>query len=612
MAANTATAQSGNFFPSSDPLLDKDILTPSPWAGSLHELESSNPLLVPCLKQAASPRAKSHGTVMFASTATLTIPPNHASTIKLTGSETKVSAVSAPRTKTSFQLAYPPPSGNSVIGRQRLRVRPRVLLQLHHISASTRPTPALDVLPAIAFAPVLARKFPTILKEKTGLGPNDLVVVSSEEYNTSVVGKTDKSKDLDDGGSEAQEVVATICQLPKDDAGSHGKAEICLGQGPAWLAKSMPNGCYDFVAVNDEGQQTTVRWVPRVGPSRRRSTSSQGSSAAAPRERKFNFSIINAATRRHPVIATLTCGALDILDKYPSLSASSAGYPPSSLNQVSPSADTEKPISESPETHGPTMIDTEDSLRSLIVVTGVWIAFQENWSRSIIFDDHSASLLSSPPVSPTPRRCVSMRARRGAKSSTNSSDSQSLHLVSLSSEPNRVVHTRFDKLQRAPASASSVPQPNGRIELSGLHPRRANSTGSALIQRANKRTGPDTFKTSHRDPLMLVKEGDGKDNSTTTVIRGGKVATIAHKSATLMSLGDGMLQEKAEATHRSPLDVKLDLEGSESWTPLGERKRSLVKEVGIHRGGPSELPENRRWGKIKGLFHIHKSKGNIC
>ncbi|KAI9717166.1 MAG: hypothetical protein M1812_004914 [Candelaria pacifica] len=601
MAANAAAAHSFDFFSAYNSTSNKDILASGPWTDPLHELKTSSPLLLPCSKRDTSPSTKSHGTVMLARTGDVTVLSSDASTTKLTGLETKFSAVSTARTKTSFQLAYPPPARNSVVGRQRLKARPRLLLQLHHISASTRPTPALDVLPAIAFASVLARKFPAILKGKHGLGPNDLVIVGSEEYNTSGAGRNDGSNDASDCRAEAREVVATICQLPKDDVGLHGNTVICLEQGPSWVAKAMPNGCYDFVAVDNQGQQTIVRWVSRIVPSRRRSSASQSNSDAAPSERKFSFSIIDATTRRHPIIATLTRNALDILDEYPDLS--STAYPPSSLKRAFSSVGTGGPISNSSESHGRPMINTEDSLRRLIVVTGVWVAFREKWSKSFQYDDHIGSTVPSSPCSPSSRRCPSLSMSCRATSRTKSCDLQSHHLSGLHSESSSIARTDFDKLQGAPASASSVPRSNGWVERSGLHPRRANSTGSAFIQRANGLAGSANYKVSYRDPRMLVKEGDCEDNSMITWSRGNKVATACH-SATLMPLVAGALQKNEEAMPQSSFGHNTD-------QTFPREKAMSMKEVGIHRDGKLELPEHRRWARIKGLFQMNPKRNKV-
>ncbi len=611
VAANTTTVHSDDFFSPCNIVPNKDTLTYSPWTGPLHGFRTAAPSLVPCLKQAASPRTKSQSTVMFASTAIAPFPANDASTALLTESKTGVDAPPAPRSKTAFQLAYPPPVGNSVIGRQRIKVRPRLLLQLHHISAPNRPRPTLDVLPALAFAPILTRKFPTILKETTGLGRNDLVVVSSEEYTTTASREDYEIKDYGNDGLETREVVATICQLKREEGGSHGKARIYLEHGSPWVATPLPSGCYEFVAIDEEGKQITVRWVSRVAPYRQRSGVSQSSDGAAPPEKKFNFCIIDATTRRHPIIATLTRSAIEVLDKYPSLPASSAACPPSSSNRAYSSVSRPRNL----ESRTGLMINTEDTLRSLIVVTGIWIALRENWSKSARYDDHTASPESSPPSSPSSRRCAPMSINHVRRFSITNPESQSQCLNCLNIGTSKVVRSESDGLQCAPTSNTSALHCNGRAERSGFYPRRADSTGRAFIQRAKARIRSGTRRSSHTDLRNPNKEADSEPRPTTALSKGREVVSTDHHFTKLISLLSDIYHKKEEEEEEErshyPSGVHQRLESNEIWTPFPENPPRLMSKAYMRRDRQAQLPENHHWSKVKGLFHIERRKSSV-
>src|SRR5438046_9723303 len=116
-----------------------------------------------------------------------------------TGSRASIGGIrkrSAPRTRKSFQLARPPPSFGH---KQRLNLRPKLLLQLQHLPPSGRPIPTLDVLPSTFFATKLAANLPRVFfRRRDGLCLHDMVVVSSESYDAPM----DKNLADEDGSGD--------------------------------------------------------------------------------------------------------------------------------------------------------------------------------------------------------------------------------------------------------------------------------------------------------------------------------------------------------------------------------------------------------------------------
>jgi hypothetical protein len=146
------------------------------------------------------------------------------SEVTLTGTK---SQIRVQRTSTTFQLAHPAPT---LTQKQRLiRIRPRLLLQLQRLSCDSPPEPAIDVLPSVV-VPRLAQKFPRMFKGKAVLGMNDVLVVRSEEYESRQRSAVEAA-DLDDENLASRDVMAVICQMPKDAGGSLGKAAIVLSDG---------------------------------------------------------------------------------------------------------------------------------------------------------------------------------------------------------------------------------------------------------------------------------------------------------------------------------------------------------------------------------------------
>ena len=313
---------------------------------------------------------------------------------------------STAKTKTTFRLAHPPPA---VKHKQRLSIRPRLLLQLHHISAASRPIPIFDVLPPVVFAPRFARRFPRIFKGKDGLGADDLIVVKSQKYDAL---EDEPDHRIEDDHWDARELVAAICQTRNTTENIERKTEIFFNNGRSCEASSIRNGRYDLTFVDENGLQATARWVPR----QKTRSKTQDRSVAEPEEVKHTFSLMNPNTRRHPVIATLSNHSIEINDRY---SAPQPQTPPksrSSSSETPPSPEEEDcdHAGESEITEQGA-VEVDEHLRTLITVSGIWVAFQEGYSPY-----YSGARLSPPatPASKSPRTNRSRTINSAAAQST--------------------------------------------------------------------------------------------------------------------------------------------------------------------------------------------------
>ncbi|CRL23657.1 unnamed protein product [Penicillium camemberti] len=384
------------------------------------------------------------------------------------------------RPKTSYQFAHPAAHARH----KRLRLRPKLLLQLQQVSQTPRPLPVVDILPSTSYLPLLARKFPAMYRTRNGLGPYDLIVVLSEQYDRTVGSIPEKRVSSEDEDEDHREVVATICQKHQEDARLKGKAEICLNFGPVWEASPLPSGSYEFVAQTDSGLQI-MRWALRGGRSRRMTTPT-----AQLREdsKRFTFSVIDPTTRRHPVLASMTRNKLEINDEYSTAVRSGTGptTPTSGMSVVSDASDAETPLDGS-------SVTLDDGLRTLIVITGIWVAFREGWSDNFSYGDLVSSSSTKSIMSPTSVKHVSPTIAKNETDSFPNNDEDDKRCMSVSSvrrstAPSTVDRTQFDSLSR-----------------------RSNSTGAAFMDRAKRRSASGLSTRLNRHSMFTTLGENGRD-----------------------------------------------------------------------------------------------------
>lgn len=291
------------------------------------------------------------------------------------------------RTKTTLSLAHPPPA---VKHRQRFNIRPRLLLQLHELSTASRPVPVLDVLPSVVFAPKIAVKCPRLFKGKDGLGPNDLIIAISQDYDTQQDRDGHGREDEHDG---AKEPLAVVCQNNGKTENQEHSAKIRFSDGRSCDISVNQNGRYNLTIVDLNSVRTTARWVPR----HKQRTKAQIDSVTAPQDAKHTFSLIDPTTRRHPIIASLSRHTLEIHNQYSVLEPQvSPQSPPSSGESPGSILEDDGSYFKGSWSNddGRGFIEVDEDLRTLITVSAIWVAFEEGYSPY-----WKASSVSSPTMS---------------------------------------------------------------------------------------------------------------------------------------------------------------------------------------------------------------------
>ena len=395
------------------------------------------------------------------------------------------------RPKTLYQFAHPA----SHARHKRLRLRPKLLLQVQQVSRTPRPLPIIDVLPPSMYLPPLARKFPGLFRRKNSLCPYDVIIVMSELYEHTRAGIPENQASSEEDDEDHREVVATVCQMLQEDARSKGKAEICLNFGPVWEATPLSTGSYEFVAHTDDGVRV-MRWALR-GAKTRRGAVPQGTQVREDPKR-FTFSVIDPNTRRHPVIASMTKNQLEVHDVYsPAVARSTTGptTPSSGMSVVSDMSDTEAPI----DTND--VVTLDDELRTLIIVTGIWVAFREGWSHNFDYRELPSAPNGKGLVSPTSSVKFSSPSTKTEEESAF--DRDELSPVKDFSNGKRCMS--ISSMKRANSMA-----PEGSKGFGNLS-KRSNSTGAAFMERAKRRSASAASSRPNRHSMFTSTGEHGRD-----------------------------------------------------------------------------------------------------
>jgi hypothetical protein len=213
-------------------------------------------------------------------------------------------------------------------------------------------------------------------------------VVPADSYEPSTVVDDERSITSEEEPSDQREV-ATLAHNRKDDTQTKGAVTIHLNK-ISWMATSLAQGGYEFVCSDAHGVRQCVRWVLRAKTNRRHSGSGGSTAPAGNDEKRFIFSVIDPRTRRHPVIAWMSKNGIDILDEY------SESTP---TNEMAPSPETR----ESQQEKAP-LKPVDEQLSTLILTTGIWIAFREGWSENLLSGEGQGSPVAhSQPEAPAQR-----------------------------------------------------------------------------------------------------------------------------------------------------------------------------------------------------------------
>ncbi|KAK1775090.1 hypothetical protein QBC45DRAFT_14998 [Copromyces sp. CBS 386.78] len=425
------------------------------------------------------------------------------------------------RKSTTYYLGYPTPKKLSNL-KVMHTVLPRLLLQLKAVSPDGHARPMLEVFPSsriagLVITPRLAKRFPGIFGVKRQLGYDDLVLMKRDDDELDREGS--ESGDSEDA-FEKSKLMAVYSPVKHSE-----ETEIVLGDGSIWTAKALPNGCYDFVHVDECGHVTTARWARRSA-GKAPLTSPADTLAPPPEYPRFTFSIINPLSRRHPVMATLTHCSLDVQDTYTTVSSSYGLFPPrplgrsASVNTPSRSASSSwSPPNSSPEDSeadsgiGITQREPEsertvrvidEATKSLISITALWVVLRSGWSPNYVPSTHNHTSTYSDEKSPTsPTTGIEKSRRRHTWSRPIASDSLCSSKASTPPVSQQPSDTETPKIQQPTTPAQSAkpkrhsmpsqpvdkviserctsPAPSAsNVRLSG--PRRATSTGANFMR----------------------------------------------------------------------------------------------------------------------------------
>lgn len=371
----------------------------------------------------------------------------------------------AARPGTRYAFAHPAPILQTK-QRMLVQIRPRLLLQLQSLNSS-RPTPAFDVVPSSIIAgsiiiPKLAKRFPRIFMAKPALGPDDLLIVRSEDYQQESVNSRSNNDRLD-----RRELMAVVSPLP---AGDNDHAEIVTGDGSVWSTARMPNGSYEFTRLDSWGVKTTARWVKKPSRKARQNAPAQDPSL----DNRWTFSVLKPSTRRHPIMGVLTPHELAVYDHYTAVAPDVA--------RASSTSSSSGPAYE----EGTTEMVPEE-YRQLMAATASWISLlDEGWPAS---------------ASPRMKRSASSRREGNRKSTTIKERRRTFPAASLSTED-----------MDASASLDVMSDDNAASGPSLSGPRRAATTGSILARRRMSEAMVDGF--SDARPTSLAAEEEGQLGTT--------------------------------------------------------------------------------------------------
>ncbi|KAL8667050.1 MAG: hypothetical protein Q9202_000972 [Teloschistes flavicans] len=293
-------------------------------------------------------------------------PPNAGASLEPTTPKAKTRRRSS-QSKTSYHLAHPPPT---VARKRRLKLHPRVLLQLQQASGGSRPIPVLDV----HFASRLSYKNSTIPQRKQCLGLDDLVIVQTQTHESAPVAQSKLPRYAGKQRAADPALIAAICQSVPTESNGQCRTELRFNHNVTWRAVALSNGAYEFVSNSHDTVPSIARWVPK------RDAGSGGNPTHT--ASNFKFSLIDTSSRRHPVIACMNRQSIDVYDQY-TIPSNPQNYSHCTDDESIDSAISEfHPRSRDGERNQSCKlaIETDDALRTMIAVTGIWVAFCEGWS----------------------------------------------------------------------------------------------------------------------------------------------------------------------------------------------------------------------------------------
>jgi hypothetical protein len=352
------------------------------------------------------------------------------------------------RPKTQYAFAHPPPTGGQL--RKQGIIRPNTLFQLHTQTASGFHKPVYEVLPLnlLGNNNVITNRLKRFGRGKLTLGTKDLAIIKASPYNLSE-GSTEGSSN-----PASRDVLGIISASTGSGDESRRSAQIVLDSA-VWVISQKRKDIYDLSLLGDASRG--ARWyIPR-------SQRSSVSPVDGQSESKFYFAALLPNTKKHPTVASMTRTSLDVYDTY-----TAHGYyqhedthqsnHSRQLSDCSSSISSQSMSAKAPPT--PLSIETDETLRRLIIVSGVWVALCEGWSPHMIADMEQLNTVAN--VTPTPRRSASLPQ-----------ESISIHPLASDLEQPKMTHCikrSLTKQDPKPIKSVSLKLPNSVLAKVSVEP----------------------------------------------------------------------------------------------------------------------------------------------
>ncbi|KAL8804431.1 MAG: hypothetical protein Q9200_005828 [Gallowayella weberi] len=181
----------------------------------------------------------------------------------------------------------------------------------------------------------------------------------------------------DEDGSNFRNIIAAICQSAPSEDNGQCRTEIRFAHDNIWTATALRSGAYEFVSHPHGGSRSIARWVPK-----KESRNAEDVGNTELPEPRFRFSLVDARSRRHPVIANMSRQLIEVYDRYsiPDITSKSLDHGNPKISEASLGVDNGDIGGGEGGESCKMMIETDDQLRSMIMITGIWVAFCEQWS----------------------------------------------------------------------------------------------------------------------------------------------------------------------------------------------------------------------------------------